>query len=471
MLPQADDPLPAPSLEPITPTWTRYNRPMPRRVVITGIGAISPFGIGMDALWEGLCSGQTRLGPIERFDASGFRSCLGAEIRDFQAKDYVPKAYRKAVKVMARDTELAVGAAQCAVESAGLVTKGMPAHIDAGTPPTYPPERVGCQIGAGLIAAEVPELAAAMVTSTEDGVFSYERWGADEQHGAGMDNLTPLWMLKYLPNMLACHVTIIHDAQGPSNTITCSEASGPLSMGESMRVIERGDADICFSGGVESKLNPMGLLRFDLTGILAPTTPSDDASSFVKPYDPEATGTLTGEGGGILMLEDRDAALRRGATLIAEIVGFGAGHSPRRGDAKRRSIGLEVAIRAALSEAGITPDQIDAIVPQAAGHRAADEPEAEALRTIFGERLREIPLLTVTPNIGTLAAGAGAIGVCVAARCLAEQRLPARLHPGSPAADLNAGPAPTQTASLEFVLACTGAIGGQNAAIVLRRTS
>ncbi|MFI4854719.1 MAG: beta-ketoacyl-[acyl-carrier-protein] synthase family protein [Phycisphaerales bacterium JB065] len=442
---------------------------MPRRVVITGIGAVTPFGVGMDALWEGLCSGASALGPIESFDATGFRSSLGAEVKDFKGRDFVPKHYRKAVKVMARDTELAVAAAQCAVEAAGLVTKGSASHIDEGTPVTYTPDRVGCQIGAGLIAAEVPELAMAMVTAEEDGEFSYRRWGADEQTGAGMDNLTPLWMLKYLPNMLACHVTIIHDAQGPSNTITCCEASGPLSIGESLRVIERDDADICFSGGVESKLNPMGLLRLDLTGVLAHTEPGIEASSYVRPYDPNATGTLVGEGGGILMVEGLDAAEKRGATPIAEIAGFGAGHAPASDDPKRRAVGLEVAINAALKEAGISPDQVDAIVPQGAGHRRTDETEAAALRAVFDDRLAEIELVTVTPAIGTLAAGAGAIGVCVGARCLQEQKLPARIHAGTPAPDLNAGATASRDAVLNYVLVCTGAIGGQNAAMILKR--
>jgi len=444
---------------------------MPRRVVITGIGAVTPFGVGIDALWEGLCSGKSALGPIESFDATGFRSSLGAEVKDFKGRDFVPKTYRKAVKVMARDTELAVAAAQCATEEAGLVTQGSSAHADDGAALTYTPDRVGCQIGAGLIAAEVPELAMAMATATEDGEFSYARWGADEQSGAGMDNLTPLWMLKYLPNMLACHVTIIHDAQGPSNTITCCEASGPLSIGESLRVIERGDADVCFSGGVESKLNPMGLLRLDLTGVLAHTKPGDEAWTLVRPYDEGATGTLVGEGGGILMVEGAEAAKSRGARAICAIEGFGAGHTPASTDPERRAVGLEVAIEAALKEAEIGPEQIDAIVPQGAGHRHTDATEAAALRRVFGDRLRDIPLVTVTPQIGTLAAGAGAIGVCVGAKCLEQQKLPARLHAGTPADGLDAGPADARDADLEYMLVCTGAIGGQNAAIVLKRSA
>jgi 3-oxoacyl-[acyl-carrier-protein] synthase II len=222
---------------------------------------------------------------------------------------------------------------------------------------------------------------------------------------------------------------------------------------------------------VESKLNPMGLVRFDLTGILAHTGGSEDGAAFVRPYDPDATGTLTGEGGAILMVEGLDAAEKRGATPIAEIAGFGAGHSPVSGDAQRRSVGLEVAILAALKEAGIRPEEIDAIVPQAIGHRSADEAEAAALRTVFGDRIGDIPLVTVTPAIGTLAAGAGAIGVCVAAWCLREQRLPARIHAGNPEPGLDASKAPSRGAKLQHVLACTGAIGGQNAAIVLRRWS
>src|SRR5690606_32200745 len=177
------------------------------------------------------------------------------------AKDYVPKSYRKAVKVMARDIELAVAAAKCAVEDARLVTRGaLPDGSSEGT--TYPASRMGCQIGAGLIAAETDELTAALATAATtaaDGrpTLDLKAWGDAEGGQGAMNNLQPLWLLKYLPNMLACHVTIIHGAEGPSNTITCAEASGLLSIGESVRVIQRGDADLCFSGGAEAPINHM----------------------------------------------------------------------------------------------------------------------------------------------------------------------------------------------------------------------
>ena len=229
---------------------------MQRRVFITGVGAITGLGVGASALWEGLCAGKSGIGPVTRFDATGFRCRLASEVKNFSAKDFVPKSYRKAVKVMARVTELAVGAAKCAAEDAGLVTKAS-LEADASKTLTYPLDRIGCHIGAGLICAETAEISSAMVTAREPGASSelvektngltLKRWGAiPPEGGGGMDNLQPLWMLKYLPNMLACHVSIIHGTEGPSNTITCAEASGLLSIGESHRVIERGAAELCF---------------------------------------------------------------------------------------------------------------------------------------------------------------------------------------------------------------------------------
>ncbi|MEX0742629.1 MAG: beta-ketoacyl synthase N-terminal-like domain-containing protein, partial [Phycisphaeraceae bacterium] len=222
---------------------------MARRVVITGLGAVSGLGIGMDVLWEGACAGRSAIAPIEAFETEGFDSRIGSEVRDFSVKKFVPKTYRKATKVMARDIELAVAAAELAVRDAKMVTPG----VEPDGERTYEGPRVGAHIGAGLIAADIDELTEAFAEATDaEGNFDMHRWGEE-----GMTHLTPLWLLKYLPNMLACHVTIIHDAQGPSNTITCGEASSGLSIGESMRVIERGNADACFCGGAESKMNPM----------------------------------------------------------------------------------------------------------------------------------------------------------------------------------------------------------------------
>ncbi|TVQ64741.1 MAG: hypothetical protein EA379_00870 [Phycisphaerales bacterium] len=435
---------------------------MQRSVVITGLGAVTPFGVGAHALWEGLLRAESRLAPIERFDASGFPCRLAAETRDFHAKDHVPKSYRKAVKVMARDIELAVGAALDATRDAAVRTRGVLDSPDE--PTTYPAARMGCHIGAGLIAAEADELARALATARDErGAFDPAAWG-----DGAMNNLQPLWLLKYLPNMLACHVTIIHDTRGPSNTITCAEASGALSIGESMRVIQRNDADLCFTGGAESKINVMGLLRMDLAGRLAHTGDETDGANVLRPYDPDAPGGLLGEGAGILIIEAEETANTRGATPYARLAGFGAGAAPITGDLPRRAQGLVNAIERALDDAGATPDDVDAVVPLACGAPGVDELEAHALRATLGTRLKDLPLITITPNIGNAMAGVGALQACAAALALKHQTVPARIHRGATPADLRAGPEAQRDARLRSVLVCTPALGGQNAALLLR---
>jgi 3-oxoacyl-[acyl-carrier-protein] synthase II len=437
-----------------------------RRVVITGLGPITAFGVGMDPLWAAMVDGRSAIRRISRFDPSGFPCQVAAELPDdqFDVKSVVPKSYRKATKVMARDIELAVGAAAAAVKDAGLVTRA----VDPDVSPTIPPDRLGCHIGAGLIAADVDELTAALTTSrAADGSFDLKHWGRE-----GMTNLTPLWLLKYLPNMLSCHVTIIHDCQGPSNAITCAQASAILSMGESMRVIERGAADACLSGGAEFKINPMGLLRQCFAGRLARIENGAAPEGIVRPFDPQAGGTALGEGGGILVLEAAETAASRGASIMAELAGFGAtqSHCPD-------SVGLAIeedgegiadAIDAALHDAKVTADQIDAIAPYGSGIPHIDRAEAAAIRRVFGPRTSSIPLVTTVPNIGDCCAGAAAIPVAVAVKSLVEQKLPARLNT-SGAAGLDADACPARSAALRHILVTTTSFGGQNAAVVLRK--
>ncbi|MBX3355307.1 MAG: hypothetical protein KF724_06385 [Phycisphaeraceae bacterium] len=438
-----------------------------RRVAISGIGPITPFGLGIDPLWSGLCEGRSLLGPALTFDSTAF-PCpfVGAIPADrFDVKSVVPKSYRKGTKVMARDIELAVGAAHAAMASAGVVTK---ASEPADGRVTIPPDRFGCHIGAGLIAAEENELTAALATAVdEQGRFTLALWGS-----RGMENLTPLWMLKYLPNMLACHVTIIHDCQGPSNTITCAEVSGLLSMGESMRVIERGDADACLSGGAESKVNLMALLRQHFAGRTPRCDSTMEPASLVRPFAADAVGCPPGEGGGLLILEAEEALERRGGRAIASLEGFGASQSLCMDDAgiQPDAEGVSDAIAAALDDANADIDSIDAIVPFGSGVPVIDSAERQAIATVFGPRAKSIPIVTVTPSIGNCGAGAGAIAACVAVECLRRQALPARLNTRG-VTDLDANAAPTRSASLNRVLVVLPSFGGQNGAIVLGRVA
>ncbi len=430
---------------------------MARETVITGLGAVTGLGVGAGALWDGLCAGASAIAPISAFDAGGFESRLGAEVRDFKARDYVPKSYRKAVKVMARDIELAVGAALCAVQDAGVVTRGVAGEGDALT---FADDRIGCQIGAGFIACEAEELAMAQATAaTPDGELDLAVWGE-----SGMGNLSPLWLLKYLPNMLACHVTIIHGAKGPSNTITCCEASGLLSIGESRRVIERGDADLCFSGGAESKINPMGLLRMHCFDRLAPTGDASEGSAVSRPFDETSGGSILGEGAGIVLVESAETASARGARVHARVGGFGAAQSI---DDDAPGTGMAMAIEAALADAGMDASEIDLIVPHGSGSPACDAEESAGLSKAFGARITEIETITLTPHIGDVLAGAGGVAVCAAATALREQTLPARMAGGS-MNGVRASARDSGATALRAALVCTNALGGQNAALVLR---
>ena len=456
---------------------------MPRQVAITGLGAVSSLGVGFPALWNGLLAGTSALGPITRFDASGFHCRLAGEVKDFSAKDHVPKHYRKAVKIMARDIELAVAAAKEAAEDAGLITRANLPEGGTGET-TFLSERFGCHIGAALIAADTQELTMAMATAVRAGTggdpamgnFSLKAWGTEDGGEEGMNNLTPLWLLKYLPNMLASHVTIIHGAEGPSNTITCNEASGLLSISESLRVIQRGAADICFSGGAESNVNFMRLIRLELAGRLALTGDVVDGSTIVRPYDEDSRGSLSGEAAGIIMVEALQTAQSRGGRIYALISGIGAAHSPPpsippfKTPLRTKDEGLQFAVEAALADAGVNPADIDAIVPRATGTPDLDIPEAVALEQVFGSRLSQVPIITIAPNIRDALSGQGGLAAAIGARAIHSQMLPARIHGGNPRNGIMAVQCQARQANLRHILVCTGSTGGQNAAIILSRS-
>jgi len=280
-------------------------------------------------------------------------------------------------------------------------------------------------------------------------------------------------LLKYLPNMLACHVTIIHDTHGPSNTITCNEASSHLSIGESLRVIQRGAADVCFCGGAESKIDLLGYLRHVMGGRLN-TTDNDRPAQAVRPFCQTAAGTVCGEGGAIVILEAAETFQQRsgdGARAYATLKGFGASqtvHLPSRNlEPDPQGRGIAAAITAALRDADVEPGQIDMIVPFGLGVPSYDQAEAEALRNVFGQYLAKIPVVPTKSLTGNLGAGGGALETCIAAKSVAEQTIPARINCSQPLPGLDAGSAPSRSAKLRCVLTYSTSLGGQNAALVL----
>tara|TARA_R110000868_G_scaffold119469_2_gene316985 strand:- start:323746 stop:325083 length:1338 start_codon:yes stop_codon:yes gene_type:complete len=444
---------------------------MNRSVVITGLGPLSSISNSAVGFWESLQAGTTSITPIDTFDASGFTCPIAGQVSE-SVRDWVPKSYRKATKVMARDTELAVIAAKLAADDAGLLTTG---SEDSDTGFQINPQRTGCHIGAGLIAADTSEMSRAVVTATDDsGTFSTNKWGTEETGDGGMNNLPPLWLLKYLPNMPACHVTIIHGLKGPSNTIMGAEAGALLSIIESTRVIQRDAADMCLTGGAESRLNPLGLLRWDLAGRLAHTDGQTNADDILKPFDPTSAGSIMGEAGGMLVVEEEHHASARSARPYARITGYATTQSidpvlpifntPDQ-ESSTTDTALSRAISIALKQAGIEPSDLNAVLPLGIGQSKLDTREANALRDSLGKFAESLPIVTLSNRIGnTLSAHAGMM-TAAGALMLHHQKLPMSCK----SLDGRGFFAPDPEAGLNNILICTSSLAGQCAALVLSK--
>jgi 3-oxoacyl-[acyl-carrier-protein] synthase II len=431
-----------------------------RRVVITGLGVVTPAGIGIEQMWGRLLERRGGVARIKGFDATGFSCSIGGDLADFSARPYVPLDYRKALKVMARGTQIAVAAADLAVRDSGLVTRG----IDPRKP-TVDGDRLACNIGSGLLCQDFDELGVAVQESLTGGEFDLAYWGS-----AGWNNLPPLWLLKYLPNMLACHVTIIHGAKGPSNTILCGDASGHLAIAEAGRHIRRGTADTAIAGGAESKLNLIGLLRQTELGRLR-TTANDSPDGACRPFDASHDGTVIGEGAGVAILEEAGAAARRGARVYAELAGAAGATDPEGIDLLRPTAGgLGTAVRKAMSSAGVTPDGVDLVVAHGTGVPGEDLAEGREWAGAMGARLGEIPAVAITGATGSLFAGAGGVQLAVAAMALRTGVVPptvnfARAAEGCP---LNLS-AEARTTHPRCAVLAGFTVGGQSCACVVKR--
>ena len=432
------------------------------RVVITGFGAITPLGLTATDMWSALCAGRVGIDRISAFDPVGFDCQLAGQVPEYKIRDYVPKSHRKATKLMSRDIELAVVAAREAFVHAGLVTKGIdPENININ------PERTAINVGAGLISCDLVELAPAVAASITDGKFDIHKWGKE-----GLELVTPLWLLKYLPNMFACHVGIIHDLQGPSNTMTCAEAAAHLAIAEAAQTIARGSSDVALAGGAEAKVNPIVMIRQCL--LKRTTSEHNDApTSACRPFDADAKGSVFGEAAGLVILEDLDHAARRGAKVYAEVVGFGQSNNinPAYEHLEPDGKGIRIAIEKALAEARIGPEDLDLIIPHGTGIPADDRAEAVAIEAALGEAAAKIPVWPTKSMLSNTGAAAGALDVVAAVCAMNDGKIPAAKNCDrkAEACNLNIVNQP-QEANIRHALCCSYSYGGQTAAVILRKT-
>jgi len=431
------------------------------RVVITGLGAISPLGLTVSDMWAGLCAGKCGIDKITAFDPAGFGCQLAGQVPDYKIQQYVPKTYRKAVKLMCRDIELAVIAANEALADSSLITKGIdPENINVQ------PERMAINLGAGFISCDLVELAPAAATSVTEGKFDIQKWG-----NQGIEFVPPLWLLKYLPNMLACHIGIIHDIQGPSNTMTCGEAGAHIAISEAAQVVARGGSDIALAGGAEAKVNPMDVTRQCLLK-RATTKNNHEPASACRPFDAGAKGSVFGEGAGIVVLENLENAQRRGAKVYAEVVGTGQSSSinPAYEYLEPDGTGIQIAIEKAMAEAQIQPNDLDLIIPHGTGIPGDDLAEARAIQAALGEAATKTAVWPTKSMLSNTGAASGALDVVAAVCAMTEDKIPAAKNCNRKAegCNLNIAKEPKQK-TIRYALCCSYTFGGQAAAVVLKQ--
>ncbi len=381
------------------------------RVVISGIGVVSPIGIGIDAFWKNICSGKSGIGRLETIPTENLPSKLAAEVKDF-----VPELHlynKKFLKVMSRDIQLGVSAASDAVRNAGI-KKG---SVD--------PERLGVSFGAGQIPTTPDELVEAVKLCADDS-FELTRWGEDF-----MGQITPLWMLRQLPNMPACHISIEHNAQGPNNTITSQDSSALLALSEAMRWIKRGAVDCMIVGACTSNINPVDLSRKNLMDLLSR---DEDPKRACMPFDRNRNGTILGEGAAAFVVENYDHAVRRGAEIYAEVIGLGAGCDGRSvpDNNQQNDTGLVRAIEAAMRQANLKPSQLGHINAHGKSTKIDDQVEARAYHRLFGDDAAKIPITALKSYFGHFDAGSGAVELAASILSLRHGATPATLNYETP---------------------------------------
>jgi 3-oxoacyl-[acyl-carrier-protein] synthase II len=388
-------------------TAGRSNLP---RVVITGIGVVSPVGIGRDAFWKSLLAGRSGIGFLRRVPPAGLPCKLAAEIEGFDPHPFVRQ--RKLLKVMSRDIQLGVSAASLALTDARLA----PGNID--------PDRLGVVFGAGQIPSAPHELADAAAGCLRDGEFDFSRFGEE-----CLSQISPLWLLPQLPNMPACHIAIEHDARGPNNTLTCRDASPLLALAEGMHTIQRGVVDAMIVGGCGSDVHAFDVARLALTENLSR---SDDPRRACRPFDIDRDGCVLGEGAGAFVIENYEFARQRGARMYAEVLSAAAGCDGQGFENGAGGIGLVRAVQAALARANVEPGQIGHINAHGKATRRDDLIEAQACHLALGTAAETIPVTGLKSYFGTFDAGTGAVELAGCVLSVTEGLAPHTLNHDRP---------------------------------------
>ena len=410
---------------------------MKRRVVITGIGAITPIGIAAGGLWDGLRARRSAVRELSRFDPSVFRSRIAAEVNDFVPTDHLEA---KRAKRLDRFGQFSVATTRLAIADAQLDLE----HEDK--------ERIGAMMGTALGGVGYAE--------EQCGVF----------YRGGVKEVNPMLALTVFGGAASCNVAIEFGVQGPNSTNAMSCASGTIAIGDAFRQIRDGYADVMLAGGAEAPLWPLCYGAFAL--IRAMSTRNDAPSSASRPFDRDRDGFVMGEGAAVLVLEERERAVARGARIYGEICGYGMSNDAYHMTAPRPD-GSQAArsMRRALDDAGVAAGEIGYVNAHGSSTPLNDSTETLAIKQVFGDRAVHLPVSGTKGYYGHALGASGAIEAAICALAMERDWLPptVNLEAPDPACDLDHVPSAGREATPEYILSNSFGFGGINAALVMRR--
>ena len=408
-----------------------------RRVVITGVGAVTPIGTAADGLWAGLVARRSAVREITRFDPAPFKSRIAAEIPDFHPHDHLDA---RRAKRLDRFSQLAVASARLALADAELI----PAREDA--------ERIGAMMGSAL------------------GGVAFAESQVEEFRREGPRGLNPSLALAVFPGAASCNIAIEFGFTGPNSTNAMSCASGTIAVGDAFHAIRDGRADVMLAGGAEAPLAPMTFGAFSV--IRAMSTRNDDPPHASRPFDASRDGFVMGEGAAVLLLEERGRALARGAPIYAELVGYAFTSDAYHMTAPRPD-GRQAAraIRLALADGAVAPTEVGYVNAHGSSTPLNDTTETTALKQVFGDHAYRLTVSGTKGYYGHALGASGAIEAAICALAMARRWLPPTLnleHP-DPGCDLDCLPHEGRAAAPDVVLSNSFGFGGINASLVLRR--
>jgi len=372
-----------------------------RRVVVTGVGVVSPIGTSKESLWSALRSGRSGVGELRLIETQNLPTRYGAEVSDFTGHidNFGPldserkKAIRKGLKVMCREIQMGVAAAQLAMCDAGLEPGG------------YDQDRTGIVYGSDYIMTLPEEFMEGVKNCLDaEGRFEFDRWAQE-----GLPKVTPLWLLKYLPNMPASHIAIYNEMRGPNNSITLREASANLAVAEAYSTISRGSADAIIAGATGTRVHSLRSIHVVMQEPIADG--SEDPTKLSRPFDRNRTGLVLGEGAGAIMLEELETAKARGANILGEVVGYGSSTVTNRLGEPQTDVALKNVMEQALRTSGLSVDEIGHVHAHGLSTKQCDAAEAAAIQQTFAKRKTPVPVTAAKSYFGNLGAGSGIVEI------------------------------------------------------------